>query len=128
MSNGSNTPKELTIRVLFFGILLAIVLALSRLLSDAYGDAGLLAVGAASGLVDLNAITLSVARMPDGGVTTAVAVSTIVLASVSNGVFKAVLSLAAGTPALALRIGVPMAGAACAGLAALWLGGLWPLG
>jgi uncharacterized membrane protein (DUF4010 family) len=122
-----HNPLELG-AALRFGALLAIVLALSRLLSDAYGDMGLLAVGAVSGLVDLNAITLSVARMAEDGVVTAVAVATIVVASVSNGLFKAVLSLVAGTPALALRIGVPMVGAAVAGLVALWLGGHWPLG
>jgi uncharacterized membrane protein (DUF4010 family) len=120
-----HNPLELGAAIRF-GLLLATVLLLTRLLSDAYGDAGLLAIGAVSGIVDLNAITLTVARMSSEQAGTAAGVATVVLASVSNGIFKAVLSLAAGTPALALRVGVPLLGGAAAGMTAVWLGGHWP--
>jgi uncharacterized membrane protein (DUF4010 family) len=117
-------PLELG-AALRFGLMLAAVLVLTRYLSDVHGDQGLLVVGAISGLIDLNAITLAVASRAQEGLQ-AVEVATIVLASASNGVFKGVLALVAGTGALAARVALPMVIAAVAGLSVIWLTGYWP--
>lgn len=119
-------PLELG-AALRFGVLLAAVLTITRYLNDTYGSAGLLTFGTLSGSVDLNAITLTVSRMSADEAGIALAVSTIVLASFSNGLFKTLLTLVAGTRALAVRVGVPMVIAGFAGIAAVWLGGHWPL-
>jgi uncharacterized membrane protein (DUF4010 family) len=105
--------------------MLAGVLVLTRYLGELYGDQGLLVIGAISGLIDLNAITLAVASRAQEGPLT-IEVATIVLASACNGVFKSVLALAAGTAALAARVALPMLIAAAAGLSSAWLAGYWP--
>lgn len=117
-------PLELG-AALRFGLMLAGVLVLTRFLGDLYGGQGLLAVGAISGLIDLNAITLAVASR-EHAVGLAIEVSTIVLASASNGLFKGALALAAGNAALAARVAVPMAVAAVAGMSTVWVTGHWP--
>lgn len=120
-----DNPLELG-SALRFGALLAVVLLLARLLREAYGGVGLLAVGLISGLVDLNAITLSVARMGGEALEQPLAVATIVLASVSNGLFKGILAWStAGTP-LGMRVALPMLAASIAGVATVWLTGNWP--
>jgi uncharacterized membrane protein (DUF4010 family) len=106
-----------------FGALLAGVLVLTRLLDQALGDTGLLIVGALSGLVDLNAITLAVARMSADEASRMLALSTVVLASVVNGLFKSGLVALVGTRALAIRVGAPMLVAGVVGIAAVAFAG-----
>ncbi len=120
-----DNPLELG-AALRFGALLAAVMLLVRLLRETYGGTGLLAVGLISGLVDLNAITLSVARMGAEALDQPLAVATIVLASVSNSVFKGIMAWSTGGTALGIRVALPMLAASAAGVATAWLTGNWP--
>jgi uncharacterized membrane protein (DUF4010 family) len=99
-----------------FGLLLAIVVLLGRLASERFGDTGVLTVAAISGIADLNAITLSVARMEADSVTRHIAAVAIVLATTSNAVFKAAVCGGIGNTALGLRAGLPLIGVCAGGL------------
>lgn len=64
----------------------ALAIAWSR---EALGEGGLLAVAAISGLTDMDAITLSTARLVEsGGVEASTAWKPIVVAAISNQIFK----------------------------------------
>jgi uncharacterized membrane protein (DUF4010 family) len=115
-------PTEIR-TALGFGLLFGIVLFFSAWLSDAAGSRGLYAVALVSGLTDVDAITLSTLRLYDLGKLQPVqAVIAIVLALVSNILFKLGLVFAVGGAALARRCAPPMlAAAATAGLALVFL-------
>lgn len=113
-------PLELR-SALGFGALLALVLLLGKALRDAFGDAGVLALAAASGVADADAITLSLARMSGDDLTHPVAASGIVLAAAVNSLSKAGLVFAIGGRAIGLRVGLPLFAGVVAGLATAWL-------
>ncbi|MBE0615713.1 MAG: MgtC/SapB family protein [Burkholderiales bacterium] len=117
-------PTEIR-TALGFGLLFGVVLFCSAWLSDAAGSRGLYAVALVSGLTDVDAITLSTLRLYDLGKLQALqAVSAIVLALVSNIVFKLGLVLTVGGAALARRCAPPMlAAAAGAGVVLAFLPG-----
>ena len=109
-------PTEL--RTAFgFAAIYAVVLLLAAWLTDAVGEAGLYAVALASGLTDVDAITLSTLRLHDrGGLGAGPVVTVIVLAVCANTVFKLGLVLTSGGRTLFRRCVGPMA-AVAAGLA-----------
>jgi uncharacterized membrane protein (DUF4010 family) len=83
-----------------------------------FGDTGLLGVAALSGLADVDALTLSVARM---GEASAVAASAILLTVAVNSVAKAVYAWFAGTARLSLIVlAATLAAAAAGALVLLW--------
>lgn len=86
-------PFELPL-LLRFTALLAVIMLLAKLLST--GSIGLFALGGASGLLDVDPITLSMARLAGNGVTLSVAVSTILIAATANGLAKSALAIAFG--------------------------------
>lgn len=100
-----------------FGVLLAVVVLLGRFAAERFGDAGVLGVAAVSGIADLNAITLSIARMESDAVAARIAAFAIVLATTSNAVFKALLCAGMGGVALGVRAGLPLLATCAAGLA-----------
>lgn len=71
-----------------FGLLLALILLLSRPLTDWFGDSGVYVLAVVSGLMDVDAITLSLAKMSQGEIAPQVAASGILIASVSNTLVK----------------------------------------
>lgn len=71
-----------------FGLLLALILLLSRALTDWFGESGVYVLAVASGLMDVDAITLSLAKMSQGDITPRVAATGILLASVTNTLVK----------------------------------------
>jgi uncharacterized membrane protein (DUF4010 family) len=100
----AQNPLKLTSAVQF-ALFLAAVLLVGRFLSDRFGDAGLLVTAAISGLVDVDAITLSVGRMVgDGVVDAAVAGMAVFLAAAVNQVTKLGLLWALDSRSLALRV------------------------
>jgi uncharacterized membrane protein (DUF4010 family) len=117
--NPAQLKSALAFGVLYGLVLLAVAFARSR-----FGTAGLYAVAGLSGLTDMDAITLSTARLVDGG---AVAAGdgwrAILLASFTNLVFKAGVVAVLGTWRLFGRIAI-LFGLALAGGAAVWW--LWP--
>jgi len=86
-------PFELPL-LLRFTALLVVIMLLAKLLST--GSTGLFALGGASGLLDVDPITLSMARLAGNEVTLSVAVSTILIAATANGLAKSVLAIAFG--------------------------------
>jgi uncharacterized membrane protein (DUF4010 family) len=83
-------PFELPL-MLRFTVLLAAIMLLAKLFSS--GKSGLFALGGLSGLLDVDPITLSMARLAGTGVTPAVAASTILIAGAANGLAKSVLAV-----------------------------------
>jgi uncharacterized membrane protein (DUF4010 family) len=109
---------------LVFGVLYGVIVFVTAAAKEHLGEAGLYAVAAVSGLTDIDAITLSLANLADAGrVDPATAWRAILLAALSNLVFKGVLAVALGGRALAVRI-APLFGASLAAGAAIL--GWWP--
>jgi uncharacterized membrane protein (DUF4010 family) len=97
-------PLKLTAAVQF-ALFLAVVLLAGRFLADRFGDAGLLVTAAISGLVDVDAITLSVGRMVgDGVVGASVAGQAVFLAAAVNQVTKLGLLWVLDGRSLALKV------------------------
>ncbi|HWA14674.1 MAG TPA: MgtC/SapB family protein [Burkholderiales bacterium] len=104
-------PTELR-TALTFAFLYAVVLVLSAWLSDVAGEAGLYAVAVASGLTDVDAITLSSLRLHNsGGIGPAQVVTVIVLAVWANTAFKMGLVLSTAGKSLFMRCVAPAAAA-----------------
>ena len=113
-------PLELA-PALFFGAVLAVVLLAGAGLEETFGGAGLLSLAAVSGLTDVDAITLTLARMSEPAGEEAVvglplAALGIVLASATNGLTKTVLSLSVGGWAVGWRVALPLLSSAGLGL------------
>jgi uncharacterized membrane protein (DUF4010 family) len=104
-----------------FGALFAVILLAVKIVQETMPPSGLYAVAALSGLVDVDAITLSMAEFAQSG-EARVAVIAIVIASLSNtlvkcGVAFAVAGLALGKPLLIATVATLLAGLAAAFLA-----------
>mgnify|MGYP001196161539 FL=1 len=104
-----------------FGALLAGILLLAELLTQWLGDKGVLILSVVSGLVDVDAITLAIARLSLGSLDQDTAVIAILLAALSNSLIKAAMALVFGTRGLGLRVAIPMTIAVGAGVLAAWL-------
>jgi uncharacterized membrane protein (DUF4010 family) len=68
---------------------LAVVLVLAKFLEERYGQSGIQVLAAIAGLVDVDAITLTVAR--DQAIPMAAAVASLLIAALANTIFKGVL-------------------------------------
>jgi len=98
-------PFELSL-MLRFTVLLAGIMLLARFLSA--GQGGLLALGGLSGLLDVDPVTLSMAKMANAGLAHSLAVSTILIAATANGLAKSVLAVVFG----GWRLGLALSGLA----------------
>lgn len=87
---------------LAFGALYAAILLVSRTAQLYLGDVGLYLSSIIAGLVDVNAITLSMAELSGhaGEIALNTAANAVILAVLSNTVAKALMVFAAGSPAL----------------------------
>lgn len=128
-TSGRPDPEERTLlrnpvelkSALLFGALLGVIMLLGEALSAWAGDAGLWVLAAASGLADVDAITLSLARMSAEDTSTAVAGVGIVIAAGANSLVKGGMALAVGGRQLGLRVLLPLAtGSLLALAAAAW--------
>lgn len=118
-------PFELGV-ALQFAVLLTAVMLLARGLQDWAGEAGLLALAAASGLGDVDAITLSLASMMrDGEATVPLAAAGTVVAVVANTLVKPVLVAVIGAPRMALHMLWPLLLALAAAGAGLVINATW---
>jgi uncharacterized membrane protein (DUF4010 family) len=98
-----NNPTELK-TALTFGLVYAVVLFLAAWLQDIAGSKGLFAVALASGLTDVDAITLSSLRLyTQDKLSDQQAVISIALATLANLAFKSSLVVSIGGAALARR-------------------------
>jgi uncharacterized membrane protein (DUF4010 family) len=94
-------PFELPLMLRFTALLIAIML-LSKFFSP--GQSSLFALGGVSGLLDVDPITLSMARLAGMGVTPALAAATILIAGTANALAKSVLAIVFGGPRLGLGL------------------------
>lgn len=97
-------PLELS-AALRFGLLLALIMLLARAILSVAGDAGIYALAAVSGLADVDALSLSLAKMvADAQLQPSVATEAIVLAILVNTMVKIMLAYVIGGKALGLRV------------------------
>ncbi|MDT8439282.1 MAG: MgtC/SapB family protein [Wenzhouxiangellaceae bacterium] len=111
-------PLELR-SALTFGALLAVVMLAGEGLTRWLGEAGIYALAAASGVADVDAVTLSLARMAGGDLRLSLAALGIVIAASVNTLVKAGMALAVAGRATGLRVAIPLVLAVVAGLG--WL-------
>lgn len=71
-----------------FAAVLAVTLVLAKFLEDKYGQSGLQVLAAIAGLVDVDAITLTVARNTAQGASIPPAVAALLIAAFANQIFK----------------------------------------
>ncbi len=118
-------PVEL-MPAFFFGALLAVIMVLGEALTQWFGDAGVLGLAAASGIADVDAITLSLARMSEQDLTAVIAVLGIVIAAGVNSLVKAGMALVIGGRGIGLRVVATLGAAVLAGVGVVWLTYGWP--
>jgi uncharacterized membrane protein (DUF4010 family) len=97
-------PVELT-RALTMGLIFAVVIIVARWAQDRMGTAGLWAVGAVGGLVDVDSVAVAAARLrKDAQATIQAAAGAYLVATISNLVFKSVVVVATGGRELGRRV------------------------
>lgn len=113
-------PAQMKVAVVF-GALYALVLLAAAAARDYLGARGLFLVAAVSGLTDVDAITLSTAQLvQNGSYDPVTGRQAILLASLSNLVFKAGIVAVLGGRRLFRRTGLLMAIVLAGGFAVLW--------
>lgn len=85
------------IPALKFGAFFAFVLIISKLANLYFGTAGIYATGIVSGLADVDAIALTMASLAQSTLAASVAVTTIILAAITNTLVKLIISYVLGT-------------------------------
>ena len=110
-------PFELATALKLAGLIALISLA-ARILGDNVGREGLMALAAISGSVDVDAVTLSFARLAHGDIDLVIAVACILIAVASNTASKTLMTFAVGTP----RVGWLVAGVSLVAAVAAALG------
>lgn len=120
-------PLDLS-AVLRFGALLTVIGILASAATAAAGNAGAFAVAALSGLADVDAVTLSMARLAGTGLSEGVAAAAIATAVGVNTVAKAVLGWTAGgrrfgTAMMMVALAAVAAGALALAMKPLLIGG-----
>ncbi len=112
-------PTELKTALIFGAAYAAIILAVAAA-DDMFGDRGLYVVAVISGLHDMDAITLSTGRLVErGDLGLAVGWRAVLVASLSNLVFKLAIAWALGGRSLAWRLALATAAGLAAGVALL---------
>lgn len=105
---------------LAFGAVLTIVLLALHYLEAWFGKAGIIVAAAMSGVTDVDAITISVARLAEDDLAASAAAVAIFVAAAVNTAIKAGIALGMGSKAMGLRVGSVYVLSVTAGVAALW--------
>lgn len=105
--NKQKNPLALQSAV-FFGLVLAMIMLLSHALSDWFGDAGTLILSALSGITDVDAISLALARQSTQTLSLSTAALGIVIAASVNTLVKMGMVVVLGDKSLACRIAPAM--------------------
>ncbi len=117
--NPAQFKSALIFGLLYGGILLAVAFT-----KQEFGNDALYVVAIISGLTDVDAITLSLSQlMKGGGLNTAMGWRLILLATLSNLLFKGIMAVVLGTRQLAKWIGISFGITIAFGLLLMWL---WP--
>ena len=118
-SQGFNLRNPLELEnALKFGLLLALVMLLTRAMQEWLGEVGIYILAAISGLADVDAINLSLSRMAGDSLATEVAAVGLLLAVASNTLVKAAIAIASGTRSLRAPSLLIFGSSALAGLVA----------
>jgi uncharacterized membrane protein (DUF4010 family) len=119
--------KSLTLRnplelgqALKFAVLLAAILLASKALQKLWGPSGLYVAAVTAGLADVDAITISIARMTDTELPLYAASTAGLLAAMTNTLTKGVLAASIGGKNIGTRILIPVALALAFGAVAFW--------
>ncbi|WP_207494424.1 MgtC/SapB family protein [Aridibaculum aurantiacum] len=83
LSNPLNLGTAIKFALFFAGIMLLV-----KYTSENFGNSGTYIAGAISGITDVDAITLSMAKMAKGGDNNQIAINTILIAALSNSLVK----------------------------------------
>jgi len=113
-------PLELGPALKLAGLIIVIMLA-AKLLKAQVGDAGVIGLAAVSGIADVDAITLSMAKSAGGDIAYPLAAAAILVAVAVNTAAKAALAWYEGGQGIGLRVAVVNLAAIVAGLAVLML-------
>ncbi len=120
-----HNPAQLK-TALVFGVIYAAVVLATAFAKDKLGQEGLYLVAIISGLTDVDAITLSTSRMMNtGGLETASGWRVILVAALSNLVFKGGIVGVLGSRSVFMKVAMLFALVLAGGLLVLWL---WPAG
>ena len=109
--------------VVGFAVFLGVVMVLARLVGDAYGTQGALLGAIGLGLADVDAVTISVARLVPAPLSLLAASQVILAAVASNMVAKLVVGSALGRGRFATELTIVTVACWVAGLAAQWAAG-----
>ena len=105
-----------------FGLMLATIMVLARGATARMGDQGLYLLSAVSGLVDVDAISLSAASMMSlGQINLSVAANAVLIAATVNTLLKAALVLTVGGTRMGWRVSIASMATLLAGGAGLWV-------
>ena len=110
-------PLELS-PALKMGLLIAAVMVMAQVLQQSFGTAGILVTAAASGIADVDAISISMARMASQTVEPRLAAQAILIAVSMNTIAKAVMAAWVAGSALGWRVGAVSLFGVAAGLSA----------
>lgn len=99
-----------------FGAFFAVILVVSKLASRYFGEIGVYAAGIASGFADVDAITLSMATLAGGEISVNVAVTAIILASISNNITKMIIAILFGSKEFKKQMVIALAAIVAVGL------------
>lgn len=111
--------------VLKFGAFLSVIMVAATWLTAVAGDWGAYGLAAVSGIADVDAITLSMARLGQGSLAIETAATAILLAATVNTLAKAALAWIAGGKGPGLRIALGAALSIAAGLIGYALTAVW---
>lgn len=117
-------PFELS-SAIKFALIYGLVLLVSKAATTWFGSGVTYLTGILAGATDVDAITLSMARLARDGVAPKVAVTTILLGAASNTIVKAVMTIVVGGWAFGRHVALALAvilAAGGIGLAAMWIG------
>ena len=99
-----------------FGAFLVIILFLSKLLKIYFGDISTYFLAAASGIADVDPITISLSQMSKNGLELSIAARAILIAVAVNSAVKSIIATVIGDRNLGLRVGLVLAIAVVIGL------------
>jgi uncharacterized membrane protein (DUF4010 family) len=105
---------------LAFGALLTLVLLALHVLEAWLGEAGIHVAAALSGVTDVDAITVSVARLVGDDLAVTAGATAVFIAAAVNTAVKAGIAIGMGGTAMGLRVGSVYAIVLAAGVAAMW--------
>jgi len=108
-------PLDIPAALVFAGLLTA-ALVISQAAQEYWGQGGILGVAAIAGTVDTDAITISMSRLQDGPDMDQVAARAIILAVITNTLFKGGLAAVVGDRAYGTRVLLTAALTVSAGL------------